>query len=99
MDAGWDNDLLRIEIGDLKSQGFDLSLTGFDLGEIGEFLAPAKNSGVGDADEVPEVPEVPTTQLGDVWLLGASWICEDCGATMGYADGLAAGGECACGKA
>jgi ParB-like chromosome segregation protein Spo0J len=99
LDAGWDNDLLRIEIGDLKSAGFDLSLTGFDLGEIGEFLAPPKNAGKNDPDEVPPVPEVPTTKPGDVWLLGAHWECEDCGATMGYAEGLAAGGECPCGKA
>jgi ParB-like chromosome segregation protein Spo0J len=97
LDAGWDMDLLRVEIGDLKSAGFDLSLTGFDLGEIGSFLAPPKNSGSGDPDEVPPVPEVPATKPGDVWLLGAHWECEDCGKTMSYADGLAAGGECPCG--
>lgn len=39
-DAGWDYDLLRTEMGDLDSLGFDLTLTGFDMGEIGEILVP-----------------------------------------------------------
>jgi len=34
LDAGWDNELLRVELQDLDGQGFDLSLTGFDLDEI-----------------------------------------------------------------
>jgi len=39
LDAGWDNDLLRIELQDLGDAGFDLTLTGFDLGELtGIFL-------------------------------------------------------------
>jgi hypothetical protein len=37
LDAGWDNDLLKIELQDLEAQGFDLSLTGFDLAEIEAF--------------------------------------------------------------
>jgi len=34
LDAGWDDELLRIELGDLDEQNFDLNLTGFDLGEL-----------------------------------------------------------------
>lgn len=34
LDAGWDTELLKVELGDLDSQGFDLSLTGFDIGEL-----------------------------------------------------------------
>ena len=34
LDAGWDNDLLKVELQDLDSQGFDLTLTGFELGEL-----------------------------------------------------------------
>ena len=37
LDAGWDNDLLRIELQDLGDAGFDLTLTGFDLGELTAF--------------------------------------------------------------
>lgn len=34
LDAGWDNDLLKIELQDLDSEGFDLTLTGFEIGEL-----------------------------------------------------------------
>jgi ParB-like chromosome segregation protein Spo0J len=34
LDAGWDNELLKVELQDLDGQGFDLTLTGFDLGEL-----------------------------------------------------------------
>ena len=51
LDAGWDADLLRIELGDLDAEGFDLSLTGFDLrflghvGDAGGRCAPARIDG------------------------------------------------------
>lgn len=37
LDAGWDNDLLKIELQDLEADGFDLTLTGFELGELEAF--------------------------------------------------------------
>jgi ParB-like chromosome segregation protein Spo0J len=69
LDAGWDDELLRIELGDLDAEGFDLSLTGFDLDEIANLTAE-EIEGLTDEDAVPEVPEVPITVEGDVWLLG-----------------------------
>jgi DNA modification methylase len=69
LDAGWDNDLLKVELQDLDSQGFDLSLTGFETGEIANFLAEP-TEGLTDEDAVPEVPAVPVTVEGDVWILG-----------------------------
>jgi DNA modification methylase len=69
LDAGWDNDLLKIELQDLQAEGFDLSLTGFNVDEIGDLLAEA-TVGLTDEDAVPEVPVVPVTVEGDVWLLG-----------------------------
>jgi DNA modification methylase len=69
LDAGWDNDLLKVELQDLDSQGFDLTLTGFELGEIGDLLAEA-TEGLTDDDAVPDVPAIPVTVEGDVWLLG-----------------------------
>jgi DNA modification methylase len=69
LDAGWDNDMLKVELQDLEADGFDLSLTGFDLGEIADFLAEP-TEGLTDEDAVPDVPEVPVTVEGDVWLLG-----------------------------
>ena len=67
--AEWDNDLLKIELQDLEAEGFDLSLTGFDLGEIAA-LTLDETEGLTDPDAVPDAPAVPVTVLGDVWLLG-----------------------------
>lgn len=69
LNAGWDIDLLKIELGDLNALDFDLSLTGFDPGELGNLLAD-KTEGLTDPDAVPEVPVNPVTVLGDVWVLG-----------------------------
>jgi DNA modification methylase len=69
LDAGWDNDLLKIELQDLDANGFDLSLTGFEVGEIAAFLTEP-TAGLTDEDAVPEVPVEPVTVLGDVWLMG-----------------------------
>ena len=69
LDAGWDNDLLKIELQGLGEMDFDLTLTGFDLGEIAALTLDA-TEGLTDPDDVPDVPAVPVTVLGDVWLLG-----------------------------
>ena len=69
LDAGWDNDLLKIELQDLDAADFDLTLTGFDIGEI-EALTLDETEGLTDPDAVPDAPAVPVTALGDVWLLG-----------------------------
>jgi len=71
--AGWDEELLSLELADLKAEDFDLNLIGFDLSEIDQLLqsAGAEISGqpIGD-DQVPEAPAQPASQLGDLWLLG-----------------------------
>ena len=69
LSAGWDEELLRVELGELLAEGFDLALTGLEPLEIQAFLAEP-TSGLTDPDEVPPIPEVPVTRLGDVWLLG-----------------------------
>jgi DNA modification methylase len=69
LSAGWDDALLRLELGDLRDEGFDLALTGFGLDEIGTLLTDAPD-GLTDPDQVPEVPETPVSRTGDVWLLG-----------------------------
>ena len=69
--ADWDDDLLRLELGELQDMDFDLSLTGFDAEEISSMLdIPLDVGGLTDPDEVPEPPVVPVTKLGDVWVLG-----------------------------
>ena len=67
--AEWDIDLLKLEFEDLDAAGFDLTLTGFDLGEIAA-LTLDPTEGLTDPDAVPDAPAVPVTVLGDVWLLG-----------------------------
>ena len=80
LNAGWDAALLTLELGDLKEAGFDLGLTGFEDGEVGELFARAAiKAGLTDSDEAPEPPADPTTRLGDVWLLGQHRLaCGDC---------------------
>tara|TARA_Y100001973_G_C5162800_1_gene314448 strand:- start:76 stop:1353 length:1278 start_codon:yes stop_codon:yes gene_type:complete len=67
--AGWDEDLLKIELQDLESMDFDMSLIGFELAELNKFLKE-ETEGLTDPDEVPDVEEEATTVKGDVWLLG-----------------------------
>lgn len=69
LNAGWDADLLKIELTDLGGKGFDLSVIGFNTDELAALLAD-KTVGLTDPDDVPEVPEIPVSALGDVWRLG-----------------------------
>jgi len=69
LNAGWDIELLKVELGDLNGLDFDLSLTGFDPGELANLLAE-KTEGLTDEDAVPEAPARAVTVLGDVWVLG-----------------------------
>jgi DNA modification methylase len=70
LDAGWDDELLRVEFAELEEVGFDLELTGFTLDEIKALEPEQLIEGLTDEDAVPEVPETPKTVLGDVWVLG-----------------------------
>jgi len=67
--AGWDMELLKIELGDLDEAGFDLSLIGFDDSFLAGLLEDLPE-GLTDPDETPEAPEQPVTQPGDVWVCG-----------------------------
>lgn len=70
LNAGWDMDMLKAEIDDLKLEDFDLGLLGFDDKFLDGLLEPEPTEGLTDEDAVPDVPEVPKTVLGDVWVLG-----------------------------
>ena len=69
LNAGWDTEMLAIELGDLAGLGFDLSLTGFGDDELASIMNTG-NPGLTDPDEAPEVPIEPVSLPGDVWLLG-----------------------------
>lgn len=78
MNAGWDNDLLKIELQDLNAEGFDLSLIGFSEDVLAGLLVD-QTEGLTDPDAIPEAPAEPVTKLGDVWVMGKHRIvCGDC---------------------
>jgi len=78
--AEWDAGLLKIELEELKAFDFDLKMCGFDDMELVSFLAH-NDGGLTDPDDAPEPPPEPVSQLGDVWIMGATVKCPKCGKT------------------
>jgi len=70
LNAGWDNEMLTIELNDLLADGFALEMLGFDPKELNALLEPEVIEGLTDEDAVPDVPEEPKTKLGDIYQLG-----------------------------
>jgi DNA modification methylase len=79
LEAGWDEELLALELAELSEAGFALDLTGLDNLEIEALLADAPgineqqadDEGTADViDEVPAAPLAPVSRTGDVWALG-----------------------------
>lgn len=69
LDAGWDEDLLRVELEALEEMGYDLGLTGFDDKELAA-LFPAVEAKEDDFDVEAELQKPTFTRAGDVWTLG-----------------------------
>jgi ParB-like chromosome segregation protein Spo0J len=73
-EAGWDREILTIELGELidllPAEGFDVSLTGFEAPEMDLLLADMAPSKPEREDLPPALPRSPVTQTGDLWLLG-----------------------------
>lgn len=70
LDAGWDNEMLKLELEELQEADYALELTGFSEEEIAKLLNPEEVTGLTEPDETPELQEVVVTQLGDIWCLG-----------------------------
>ena len=69
--AGWDNNLLTIELNELLADNFALDILGFDKDELDALLNPIQaTEGLTDEDDVPDVPIEPKTKLGDIYILG-----------------------------
>ncbi len=72
--SGWDDELLRIELSELREEDFDVSLTGFDDEEINRMLAEVEEEpdvqGNTDEDAVPDQQEETVSREGDVWIMG-----------------------------
>lgn len=70
LNAGWDLELLRTELADLKDLGFDLALTGFSFGELEDLLGEPTTVDGADPDDAPDLPAEPVSKPGDLWILG-----------------------------
>lgn len=69
--AGWDTEVLGLELAELDAADFDLSLTGFSEEELADLMAELpEEQPDADPDAVPDAPEVPASVPGDVWVLG-----------------------------
>lgn len=69
LDAGWDENMLRVELEALEEMGYDLGLTGFDDKELAA-LFPAEEAKEDDFDVEAELQKPTFTRAGDVWTLG-----------------------------
>ena len=72
LNAGWDEEMLRIELQDLEVNGFNLDLIGFSAEELETILADGEETTEGQTDEdaVPEPQVAVVTVPGDVWIMG-----------------------------
>ena len=78
LNAGWDLEMLHLELKDLSELGADLSVLGFAKGELARALTPADFGGLTDEDAAPALEEKAVTKAGDVWCLGVHRIiCGD----------------------
>lgn len=90
--AGWDEELLALELAELRDADFDLDLIGFSEDELDELLGDGETEGQMDEDTVPEAESKPVSRAGDVWLCGNhKVICGDATSSEDYAALL--GGE------
>ena len=70
LNAGWDTELLALEIQELKATDFNLSTLGFTDEELNNLIPVDVTEGLTDEDAVPEPPPEPITKPGDIWVLG-----------------------------
>jgi DNA modification methylase len=86
LNAGWDEELLALEMKELKDLDFDLDLLGFDEDELKalEQFGEPETEPQSEEDEVLEAPTEPITKYGDLWLLGDHKLL--CGDTTIYDD-------------
>lgn len=78
LDAGWDEEMLEIELSGLQEMGYDLELTGFDATELSDFFGGADEAKEDDFDVDAELQKPAFSKAGDVWKLGRhTLICGD----------------------
>jgi hypothetical protein len=70
LNAGWNIELLQLELKDLKVLGADLGRLGFTTQELARALSPTRGTGLTDEEDAPPLAEVPVSEIGDVWCAG-----------------------------
>jgi DNA modification methylase len=71
MNAGWDEEMLHLELAALQEEDFHLDVLGFEEDELAALLADEDNpEGLTDEDAIPEAPQDAVSTRGDLWLLG-----------------------------
>ncbi len=86
LNAGWDEEMLALEMKELEESDFNLDILGFsedELKELENFGEP-QTEAKSEEDEIPEAPVEPITKLGDVWILGEHRLM--CGDTTMFDD-------------
>jgi DNA modification methylase len=69
--AGWDEELLKLELAELQDADFNLDLMGFGDEELDRLLdGNVDQAGLTEDDAVPEAPAEPVSRTGDLWILG-----------------------------
>jgi hypothetical protein len=70
LNAGWDEEMLSVELSDLQGNAFDLSLLGFSDAEMNKLMGGMENAKDDDFDVDAELQKPTVSKLGDLWLLG-----------------------------
>ena len=70
LNAGWDAEMLSVEIADLQGSDFDINLRGFDDVELNKLLGSVEDVKDDDFDVESELHKPAITKSGDLWLLG-----------------------------
>ena len=72
LDAGWDDELLKVEMASLQEMGFDVGMTGFDESELADLFADDNNTSAkdDDFDLTAALEKASFVQRGDIWTVG-----------------------------
>ena len=70
MDAGWDEDMLRVELEALEGMAFDLSMTGFDEKELADLFKTEEKVEDDDFDLDAALEKAAFVKKGDIWTVG-----------------------------
>jgi DNA modification methylase len=78
LNAGWDLEMLGLELTELSALGAELGVMGFTAEELAKALSPGRTTGLTDEDDVPALAEKAVSTVGDIWLAGPHRIgCDD----------------------